>query len=94
MAMACSGISWGPENFRAPKITENMHFITTKCAVTLKCTRDVKSHIVLYIDPPVVLTLHSRLTHADKIRYSARYVFILLSFNFDIKISTFRINCF
>ena len=31
----------GPENFRAPKITEHMSFITTKCIVTLKCMRDV-----------------------------------------------------
>ena len=44
MTMACSGISMeggGRENFRAPKISENMHFITTKCIVTIKCMRDV-----------------------------------------------------
>ena len=57
----------GRKHFRASKITENMHFITTKCIVTLKCMRDVSSHTVLYIGPPVVLTLHSRPTHADKI---------------------------
>ena len=46
MTMGCSGISrggggGGGENFPAPKISENMHFITTKCIVTLKCMRDV-----------------------------------------------------
>ena len=43
----------GPENFRAPKITENMYFITTKCIVTLK-------FMVMYYS-------YSRPTHADKI---------------------------
>ena len=50
----------GRENFRAPKITENVYFITTKCIVTLKCMRDVQSHTVLYIGATVVPTLHTR----------------------------------
>ena len=54
----------GPENFRAPKTTENMHFITTKCIVTLTCMRDVYYYS------------HSRPTHADKIIQCWRCIYI------------------
>ena len=72
----------GCENFLAPTITENMHFITTKCIVTLKCMRDVLySRIQCYtcisvLLWTVVLTLHCRPTHAEKIIQCLMCVYI------------------
>ena len=61
----------GRKTFRVPKIAENMHFVTTKCIVTLKCIRDVLSHRLLYIGAPVVLALHACAT------FSATFVFYI-----------------